>query len=257
MSHCGLIGLSSSEVRRAGGAKAVRQGEPRRRELSLGFAYPRAVERAGGVPVILPPVGGEAIELLLDGLSGVLLTGGPDIDPCSYGGPLHPELGPTEPELDRFELALVEAADRRGMPILAICRGAQVLNLARGGTLHQHLPDAVGMDVAHRQDHPGERPSHAVRVTSASRLAAAVGPHARVNSFHHQAAARPGADLVAVAHSADGVIEGLEDKRRSFVVGVQWHAECLVDRRQHAALFAAFTAAAARYAQASRSARAA
>ena len=119
------------------------QGEPARREMALGMKYTGAIEAAGGLPVVLPPLGLDAIRPLLARLSAVCLSGGPDLDPAAYAAQPHPELGPTEPELDRFELELAREAWERGLPVLAICRGAQALNVARGGTLHQHVPDEV------------------------------------------------------------------------------------------------------------------
>jgi putative glutamine amidotransferase len=186
------------------------------------------------------------VEPLLDTLAGICLSGGPDLDPGAYDDRRHPELGPIEPELDRFELALARAADQRGLPILAICRGAQALNVARGGTLYQHLPDRPGTTIAHRQGQPGERPTHTVEIAPGSLLASVLGrTRARVNSFHHQGVRRLGAGLRATAWAPDGVIEGIEAPSREFLLGVQWHAETLAARREHAALFEALVNAAA------------
>ena len=135
-----------------------RHGEPARAEMALGMSYLRAVERAGGLPVVLPPLELDRISPLLDRLSGVLLSGGPDLDPAAYGRAAHPELGPTEPKLDVFEVQLARAADTRGLPILGICRGAQALNIARGGTLHQHLPEITDGSIVHRQHSREARP---------------------------------------------------------------------------------------------------
>src|SRR5215210_5475947 len=143
-----LIGVTTSEVRPSGASTLRRQGEPAHAEMALGMTYLRAIERAGGMPVVLPPAV-DHVEELLERLDGVCLSGGPDLDPAAYGAPdRHVELGPTEPSLDAFELALARGALARGLPILGICRGAQALNVACGGTLHQHLPD-------HRQAEPG------------------------------------------------------------------------------------------------------
>lgn len=135
------------------------EGEPPQREMALGLKYVHAVAGAGGVPVVLAPLEGPALEALLDRLAGVCLSGGPDLHPAAYRHPPHPELGPTEPEIDAFELALVRRATERGLPVLGICRGAQVMNVARGGTLHQHLPDVVGDAVRHRQTAPEHEPT--------------------------------------------------------------------------------------------------
>ena len=138
-----MIGVTVSEIRAKEDAQRVRHGEPTQTEMTLGLAYMRAVERAGGLPVALPPLQNENVDPLLDQLSGLLLTGGPDIDPACYGAEPHPELGPIDHDVDVFEIALCRHADRRGMPILGICRGAQVLNVAREGSLIQHLPDSA------------------------------------------------------------------------------------------------------------------
>ncbi len=124
--------------------------------MALGITYLKAIEAAGGLPVVMPPMAEDAIEPLLDRLDGICLSGGPDLDPALYEAEPHPELGPIEPDLDRFELAVAARADAREMPILAICRGTQALNIVRGGALHQHLPD-LSTEVAHRQTDPRHR----------------------------------------------------------------------------------------------------
>ncbi len=243
-----LIGISCSELRRRDSVRQTPEGEPPRKELGLGLTYVKAVERAGAIPVVLPPLGRNAVDDLLDGLAGLCLSGGPDLDPARYRRRPHPSLGPTEPDVDRFELALARRADARELPLLAICRGAQVLNVSRGGTLHQHLPDLEpegGERVEHRQTEPGEAVTHTVKVERGTRLHELLGKdEVEVNSFHHQAVDRLGRDLVATAHAPDGVIEGLEIPGRPFTVGVQWHAECLVDRDDHLRLFEGLTEAA-------------
>ena len=170
-----LIGVTTSELRLGGEVRRARHGEPPRVEMALGMSYLRAVERAGGLPVVLPPLDLERISPLLDRLSGVLLSGGPDLDPAAYGRAAHPELGPTEPQLDAFEVQLAREADARGLPILGICRGAQALNVARGGTLHQHLPDITDGSVVHRQHEPGNKATHKVRLAARSGLATSLG----------------------------------------------------------------------------------
>lgn len=233
-----LIGVTTSELRMAGQVRRERHGEPARVEMALGMSYLRAVERAGGLPVVLPPLELDRISPLLDRLSGVLLSGGPDLDPSGYGRAAHPELGPTEPQLDAFEVQLAREADARGLPILGICRGAQALNISRGGTLHQHLPDATDGTVEHRQDAPGSQATHEVRVAPRSRLAAVLGsPRMAVNSFHHQGVEELGRGLRAVAWAPDGVIEAVEAREEWPVLGVQWHAETLIDDPAQLALF--------------------
>jgi putative glutamine amidotransferase len=191
----------------------------------------------------MPPLSEDAIEPLLDRLDGICLSGGPDLDPAGYGAEPHPELGPIEPNLDRFELAVARRADAREMPILAICRGTQAINVVRGGTLHQHLPE-ISTEIVHRQRTPGNQTSHPVEVVPGSELAAALGGAdidvIDVNSFHHQALDRLGEGLVVSARAPDGTIEGVEDPSRPFLIGVQWHAETLVHRVYEAALFRNF-----------------
>ena len=216
--------------------------------MALGLTYLRAIETAGGLPVVMPPLEIHAIEPLLRQMAGVCLSGGPDLDPESYEDPeRHPELGPTEPDLDLFELAVAREAERRGLPLLAICRGCQALNVSRGGTLHPHLPDLAGSTVDHRQSEPGDRPTHGVDIEAGSLLSRVMGTtHAEVNSFHHQAPLRVGKGLRAVAWAPDGVIEGIEAPDGDFVLGVQWHAEGIFHQPEQAALFKAFVEAARR-----------
>ncbi|MBI5105020.1 MAG: gamma-glutamyl-gamma-aminobutyrate hydrolase family protein [Solirubrobacterales bacterium] len=237
-----LIALTTAELRRPDDVRQEEHGEPPRIEAALGLSYPEAIERAGGLPVILPPLRPEGISALLDRVDALCLPGGPDIHPATYGAAPHPELGPTEPRVDAFEHALVRAADRRGLPILGICRGAQMLNVARGGTLHQHLPDVVGEGIRHRQTEHGSVPTHRIEVADRGRVPQLLGYAGReVNSFHHQAIAELGRDLVVTARAQDGTIEAVEQPGERFVVGVQWHAEGL---RAHLPLFQQLVAAA-------------
>ena len=234
-----LIGISTSEMRSPERTRRLAESDPPERELALGLSYPKAIELAGAVPVVLPPLDVAGVDAILDRLGGLVLSGGPDLHPSAYGAEPDPDLGPTEPDLDLWELALARRADALGLPILGICRGLQVLNVARGGSLVQDLP-------GHRQEESGRMTTHVVRVESGTRLAAALGDgeHA-VNSFHHQAVERLGERLHPVAWSPDGLIEGLEAADRPFVLGVQWHAESLVGRPDQDALFAALVEAAA------------
>src|ERR671938_1041002 len=159
-----LIGVTTSELRPSGASTLRRQGEPPHAEMALGMTYLRAIERAGGVAVVLPPFPGDVGELL-ERLDGVCLSGGPDLDPAAYGAARrHAELGPTEPSLDAFELALARGALAGGLPLLGVCRGAQALNVACGGTLHQHID-------GHRQDSPAAEASHDVQLAADSRVA--------------------------------------------------------------------------------------
>jgi putative glutamine amidotransferase len=245
-----LIGVTTSEIRRTDTVEPIPEAEPPARfEMALGLPYLRGIEAAGGLPVVMPPLAESAIESLLDRFDGICLSGGPDLDPEGYGAEPHPALGPIEPELDRFELAVARRADAREMPILAICRGTQALNVVRGGALHQHLPE-LSTEISHRQDLPGDQTSHPVAIEPGSRLAAAleddeieVSDELDVNSFHHQAIDRLGAGLKVSARAPDGTIEAVEDPGRPFLIGVQWHAETLIHRPYEAALFRRFVAA--------------
>jgi putative glutamine amidotransferase len=194
---------------------------------SMRADYARSVERAGAVPVVLPTLAPTHAEALLERVDGLLLSGGVDVDPSLYGRPRHPKLGRVDRERDLFELALTRLALQRDLPILAICRGQQLLNVATGGTLIQDIPSELSGAVTH--DAPGRRTerSHAVEVSAGSRLAEILGAGPlSVNSFHHQAIDDLGAGLVVTGRSpADGVIEAVEVKDRSFVVAVQWHPE--------------------------------
>lgn len=240
-----LIGVTTSEMRLAEQADPTPAGEPPRQEMALGLTYLKAIERAGGLPVVIPPLPAAAIRPLLRGLGGICLSGGPDIDPVAYDRDRHPELGPTWRELDIAEIAIAREADARGIPILAICRGAQALNVARSGTLFQHLPDRFGTEIEHRQRGVGSAPTHSVEIDPDSRLAGALGTTTLdVNSFHHQAVDELGRGLRAVGWSPDGVIEAIEEAGSRFVIGVQWHAEALTDRPEQLSLVRAFVRAA-------------
>jgi putative glutamine amidotransferase len=260
-----LIGVTTSEVRPAERVTPLAEGEPRGSEMALGMPYMRGIEAAGGLPLVIPPLELEAVEPLLDRVDGILLSGGPDLDPALYGAAPHAELGPTEPDLDRFEIDVARRADAREMPILAICRGTQALNIVRGGNLHQHIPDR-SEEISHRQSGPGDQTSHEVEVVPGTQLAAtlaaegtngsgALATEIGVNSFHHQAIERLGEGLVVSARAGDGTIEAVEDPSRPFLVGVQWHAETLVNRPFEAALFRGFVDACRRDAAAIRERR--
>jgi len=244
-----LIGVTTSEVRVPDDVHPLAQSDRRQTEMALGMKYMVAVEKAGGVPVVMPPLEAEFVEPLVDRLDALLLSGGPDMDPGTYGGRYHPELGPVEPELDRFELALTREADQRGLPILAICRGHELLNVARGGNLYQHLPEEPGGDIPHRLPGKGQHGAHDVRIEPASQLSRALGgaTTAHVNSYHHQAVRALGRGIQPVAWAPDGLIEGIEMPDREFAIGVQWHAEAIVEQPEQLALFREFVAAAGRY----------
>jgi putative glutamine amidotransferase len=190
-------------------------------------SYTLAIQAAGGMALLLPPDDATAEQPgeMLDLLDGLILAGGSDIDPGSYGAVPHPETRLTWPERDRFELGLTHAALERDVPVLGICRGMQLLNVACGGTLHQHLPDLIGNE-DHR-DTPGRFGEHEVRLQEGTLAARAVGgERAAVKSHHHQGVDELGEGLVAVAWShGDDLIEAIELPDRTYALGVLWHPE--------------------------------
>jgi gamma-glutamyl-gamma-aminobutyrate hydrolase PuuD len=202
--------------------------------------YVEAVERAGGRAVLLPPAE-DGVEETIGALDGLLLSGGGDLDPAAYGQEAHAETKGVAPGRDRAELALLEAALARDVPVLAVCRGSQVLNVARGGDLVQHLPEQVGND---RHKHtPGVFADHDVTLEPRSRLAGLLGDRIAVKSHHHQGLGRVGEGLRPAAWADDGTLEALEDPGRRFALGVLWHPEAGED----AALFEGLVAAARAY----------
>ena len=200
------------------------------------YDYVRALERAGARVLLVPP-DAEGIEETLDALDGLLLSGGNDLDPQSYGAEAHPETNGLRPERDGGELALLQAALERDMPVLAVCRGLQVLNVARGGDLVQHLPEQVGHE-EHRAV-KGVFSDHGVRVDESSRLGAVIGGEVpAVKSHHHQGLGRVGEGLRETAWAEDGTIEAVEDPEKRFAVGVLWHPEAGDDAKLFEALVA-------------------
>jgi putative glutamine amidotransferase len=186
------------------------------------LAYVHAVERAGGRPLVVPP-SEAAIEETLAVLDGIVFSGGSDVHPELYDADPHPETTDVREERDRAELALLSAALERDMPVLAVCRGSQVLNVARGGDLVQHLPEILGHE-RHRHK-PGEFSDHEVRLDAATRVGGLLGERAPVKSHHHQGFGRIGQGLREVGWAEDGTVEALEDPSKRFVVGVLWHPE--------------------------------
>ena len=203
------------------------------------LAYVVSIELAGGRPLVVPPMD-DAVEETLDALDGLVLSGGSDLEPSRYGEAPHPSTS-SQPERDRAELALLEAALARELPVLAICRGMQLLNVLHRGSLHQHLPELVGHD-RHRETR-GEFSDHDVTVRSGSKTASLLGEHVRVKSTHHQAPDRIGEGLDAVAWAEDGTVEAIEDPELPFAIGVLWHPEAGEDKR----LFEALVEEARRY----------
>jgi putative glutamine amidotransferase len=194
-------------------------------------AYLFAVQQAGGIPVPLPPqLSPHALSTVAGMLDGLLLTGGGDMDPATFGEAPHPTLYDVAPSRDALETSAVGIALDRGLPVLAVCRGIQVLNVALGGTLHQDVGTDPGTPITHGQKEPRDQPTHAVKLAPDSRLASVMGTDAvEVNSMHHQAVKALGKGLRAVAWAPDQIIEGVElDDPARLVLGVQWHPEELV-----------------------------
>jgi gamma-glutamyl-gamma-aminobutyrate hydrolase PuuD len=200
----------------------------------------QAVEQAGGRPVLIPP-SEDGVAETLAAVDGLVFSGGSDLDPDLYDDEPHEATAGVVPERDRAELALLEAALARDMPVLAVCRGSQVLNVARGGDLVQHLPDVVGDD-KHKHT-PGTFADHDVTVEPGTRLAELLGDRAAVKSHHHQGFGRVGQGLRVAAHAEDGTVEAVEDPSHRFALGVLWHPEAGEDRK----LFEELVGAAAEY----------
>jgi putative glutamine amidotransferase len=211
--------------------------------------YFEGVSLAGGISVLLPPqtVDPDIAEHVLDRLDGLIITGGRDVDPAGYGQPPHPATDePVDDNRlrDAWEFGLLKGAIRRGMPVLGVCRGAQVVNVALGGTLHQHLPDVLG----HTRHQKGNAvfATSSVRTVPGTRLAAVIGESSDAQCYHHQAIDRLGDGLIVSAQDTDGVIEAVEIPGENFVLAVQWHPE---ERLDDLRLFAAVVEAAAVYAR--------
>lgn len=205
--------------------------------------YVESVERAGGEPVVLDHTDDPARSL--DRVDALLLSGGLDVDPALYGEAPHATTA-VDAERDRFEIPLSREAVARDMPVFAICRGVQVLNVAAGGSLVQDIPTSVTTELGHSIDMPKDHIAHAVRITPGTRLAASLGAAYSVNSRHHQAVGRVAPSFVVSAVSEDGVVEAIERPESTFCVGVQWHPENFWRTGEFAGLFGEFVAAASR-----------
>lgn len=209
--------------------------------------YVESVKRAGAEPLVLSNY--DDPSAVLDRVDGVLLTGGPDVDPALYGEAPHPATS-VAPQRDHFEIPLSREAVKRDVPLLAICRGVQVLNVAAGGTLVQDIPSAIDSALKHSIEMPKDHPAHAVTVAGDTQLATALrgaspADTCPVNSRHHQAVGTVAPDFVVSAVSPDGIVEAIERPTSTFCLGVQWHPENFWKSGTFAGLFDAFVAAAA------------
>jgi putative glutamine amidotransferase len=233
-----LIGLTLDSDEGAGLTKTAR--------YALKANYAEAIAGAGGMPVGLPHAP-EAVEAYADRLDALVVTGGAfDVDPAMFGAESKHKSVTTKPNRTGFELALTKAMMQRKKPILGICGGEQLLNVILGGTLIQHIEDEVGDSLLHEQPNPRTEPGHAVAVTPGSLLHKIAGAtEIKVNSAHHQAVKAVGPGVVVNAVAKDGVIEGIEDPRLPFCIGVQWHPEFRISEGDRN-LFKALVAAAAK-----------
>lgn len=245
-----LIGVVTHELRAEptpawAAAPGRRERDLAPHRLALRLSYTQAVQEAGGLAVVVPTHGFvDDTAAILDRLDGLVFSGGPDLDPAVYGHERHPRLGPDVDRAgDEYELALLAGAAERDLPVLAICRGMQALNVSRGGTLHQHLPDLTALE--HNQGNASFEPAHPVSVETGSLLARLTGATAlEVNSYHHQAIDRLGSGLQVCAVAPDATIEAVWDPSARFCLGVQWHPEVLTHRAEHAPLLQSFVDAA-------------
>ncbi|MEU4017427.1 gamma-glutamyl-gamma-aminobutyrate hydrolase family protein [Microbacterium sp. NPDC028030] len=186
--------------------------------------YLTGVTASGGIALLLPPQDPDAADAAISGMDGLILSGGADVAPELYGAERHPLTDPARVDRDAWELALFRAAERRRMPVLAICRGLQLVNVARGGTLQQHLPESLGTERYRLGG--GVFAENDIEVTDDTALAGVLGAgDARVHSYHHQGIERLGEGLIAAARSDDGLVQAFVDTSGGHVVGIQWHPE--------------------------------
>ena len=203
-------------------------------------AYSEAIAAAGGIPVLLPPLEGRAdIRRALDACDGLMLTGGDDYDPGLYGQAQDPKTKRMDPRRDSFDMELVKAAFTKKMPVLGICNGCQLINIAMGGTLHQDIFSSSAFPDPLRHQSPSKRMVHWVEVQRGSRLADITrAPMLHTNSSHHQSVDQVGKGLYVTARSSDGCVEAIESRKKDpFLVGVQWHPEKIIENAPHLKLF--------------------
>lgn len=232
-----IIGITGGNIKSKTGAHT----------FNLGQAYVTAIRQAGGIPLLIPLGTGRAdLQRIVQLMDGILFTGGGDVAVERFKGEDHPKVGNVSPLRDRLEFTLMELALQEHLPLLAICRGIQVLNVALGGTLYTHIEDQLDNALKHDwyPDFPRDKQAHTVSLTCGSILHEIFGAdEVPVNSLHHQGVAKVGEGLEAIAFAPDGLVEGLAVKDEKFAVGVQWHPECLPEDPKMQALFKAFITA--------------
>lgn len=226
----------------------VQSPEGQRERAFAYLTYVEALRKAGAVPVVIPPQPENAAELM-DELDGIVLAGGFDCDPAAYGEQCHPTVEPMDPRRQSNDLGLAKVARDRGVPTLGICLGMQVMNVAAGGTLVQDINSAIETEIEHASE-PEDRGRHDVIIEKGTKLGDILREYElNVNSSHHQAVGNVGEGLRVTAHAPDGVVEGLEDPKHPFYVGVQWHPEDMSGEDSASKLFGAFLEAAREYAE--------
>ena len=225
------------------------QSPPGERERAFVYlTYVDALRRAGAIPLLIPPQPENAAELIAE-LDGILLAGGDDCDPAVYGEEPHPSIEPMDPRRQSNDVSLAKYARESGIPTLGICLGVQVMNVAAGGTLLQDINSQMETEIEHASE-PEDRARHDVIIEGGTKLATILGERElNVNSSHHQAIREVGEGLRVTAHAPDGVVEGLEDPRHPFYLGVQWHPEDMKEDISASTLVGAFIDAARRYAE--------
>jgi len=219
---------------------------------AIGISYISAIEDSGGTPILLPLVqNSSCIADFLSVIDGLLLSGGVDADPFLYGEEPRPALGRIDVDKDRVEMLLITKALEMDLPVLGICRGIQILNVAAGGTLYQDISMCSGIVLKHHQDAPRSYATHVIEVQEGSRLLNILGQSSiRVNSFHHQAVKKAAPGFIVSAVARDGIVEGIESAHHSFAIGVQFHPEMMWQNNPPmTALFTAFVSAAETYKQ--------